>query len=48
MSWIFKGLGQVKAGQLEKGGREDKAEEVLTSGNDWAPSFLLVSSGRYD
>lgn len=32
MSGIFKGVDQVKAGQVEKGGG-DRAEEVLTGEN---------------
>lgn len=33
VSGIFKGVDQVKAGQVEKRWREDRAEEVLTGEN---------------
>ena len=45
-SGLFKGVGQVNTGQLEKGWREDRAEEVLTSENYRTHGFLLVSHDK--
>lgn len=46
MSGIFKGVGQVKAGQAEKGWREERAEEVLPGENYHGPGLLVVSHAK--
>lgn len=43
VSGIFKGVGQIKAGQVEKRWREDRAEDVQTGENCHVQGILMVS-----
>lgn len=46
VSGIFKEVGQVKAGQVEKRWREDRAEDILTAENCHVQGLLVVSHDK--